>query len=187
MIPYKKHLRTARDLLRRGFEIPNKSGDLVIVGSYRCFYLIHNLLAAGDPLVEVQREAERSLAFVRKMRLGHFIDMILSNLGLVRMLRGLTSKFGSFNDEQFDEARIEARLAGNSNSATTECWYYIRKLQAHFLAGDYAAALQAASRAEGLHPLSLQVILTAAHYRFYSALSQAACYDSAPAANAGGT
>ena len=187
LIPYKKHLRTARDLLRRGFEIPNKSGDLVIVGSYRCFYLIHNLLAAGDPLVEVQREAERSLAFVRKMRLGHFIDMILSNLGLVRMLRGLTSKFGSFNDEQFDEARIEARLAGNSNSATTECWYYIRKLQAHFLAGDYAAALQAASRAEGLHPLSLQVILTAAHYRFYSALSQAACYDSAPAANAGGT
>ncbi len=183
LIPYKKHVRTARDLLRRGFEIANKSGDGVVgwLGWHRSDYLVQNLLAAGDPLVEVQREVERGLAFARKMQLGHVIDIIQSYLGLVRMLRGSTSKFGSFNDEQFDEARLEARLASDTNSAPTEAWYHMRKLQAHFLAGDYAAALQAASRVERLHPLSLGLMFTAADYRFYSALSQAACYDSAPA------
>jgi hypothetical protein len=71
----------------------------------------------------VQREAERGLAFACKMQLGHVIDLIPSHLGLVRMLRGLTSKFGSFNDNQFDEARIETRLASNPDFALAECLY----------------------------------------------------------------
>jgi signal transduction histidine kinase len=187
VIPYAKHVRTARDLLRRGFEIANKSGDLMYMGWYRGFYLIENLLAAGDPLIEVQREAESALAFAQKMQLGHVIDVIPSYLGLVRMLRGLTSKFGSFNDEQFDEARIEMRLAGNPDFALAECLYQLRKLQARFHAGDYAAAIQAASRAERLNPLLLRLMFTAADYHFYSALSQAACCDSAPADEDGPT
>src|SRR5262249_15771809 len=86
LIPYARQVRTARDLLRRGFEIASKSGDLVNMGWYRCFYLVENLLAAGDPLIEVQREAESGLAFAHKMQLGHVIDLNASNLGLVRML-----------------------------------------------------------------------------------------------------
>jgi PAS domain S-box-containing protein len=145
------------------------------VGWYSCFYLIENLLAAGDPLIEVQREAERGLAFAHKMQLGHVTDVIASHLGLVRMLRGLTSNFGSFNDDQFDETRIETRLAGNPDFALAECLYHLRKLQAHFHSGRYAAALQAASSAERLHPLMLRLMFTAADYRFYTALSHAAC------------
>jgi PAS domain S-box-containing protein len=180
LVPYKKHIRTSRDLLRRGFEIANKSGDLMYVGWYWGFYLIENLLAAGDPLTDVQREAERGLAFAHKMQLRHVIDLIRSFLGLVRMFRGLTSKFGSFNDEQFDEAKIEMRLASNPDFAMAECLYHLRKLQAQFHAGDYAAAVQAASKAERPHPLALRWMFTAADYRFYSALSRAACWDSAP-------
>ena len=187
LIPYTKHVRTARDLLRRGFEIANKSGDLIFMGWYMCFYLIENLLAAGDPLIEVQREAERGLAFAQKMQLGHVIDVIPSYLGLVRMLRGLTSKFGSFNDEQFDEARLEMRLASNPDFALTECLHYLRKLQAHFHAGDHAAALQAASRAERLHPGISRLLFTALDHRFYSALSHAACCEAAPAGEDGPT
>ena len=150
------------------------------MGWYRCFYLVDNYLAAGDPLIEVQREAERGLAFAKKLRLGHFIDIIPSYLGLVRMLRGLTSKFGSFNSEQFDEARIEARLASNPDFALAEGMYQIRKLQARFHAGDYDAAIQAASRAKQLSPLLSRLMFTAADYRFYSALSEAGYCDSIP-------
>ncbi|HME04451.1 MAG TPA: AAA family ATPase, partial [Solirubrobacteraceae bacterium] len=181
LIPYTKHIRATRDLLRRGFEIASKTGDLIFMGWYTCFYFMEHLLAAGDPLIEVEREAERGLAFARKMQLGHVIDLIPSYLGLVRMLRGLTSRFGSFNDEQFDEARAEAHFASNPNFALTECLYRVRKLQAHFHAGNYAAAVGAASRAERLHPGILRLMITVADHCFYSALSHAAYCDSAPA------
>ena len=109
-----------------------------------------NLLAAGDPLAEVQREAEHGLAFAQKTRFGLVIDIITTQLGLIRTLRGLTPKFGSFDDEQFDEFRIERRFSGNPDLAFAECWYWIRKLQARFFAGDYASAVEAASRAQRL-------------------------------------
>ena len=44
-------------VLRRAFDIANRTGDLTFAG-YSCNNLITNLLAAGDPLSEVQREAE---------------------------------------------------------------------------------------------------------------------------------
>src|SRR5262249_52929492 len=130
VVPYAEQVRTTRDLLRRGFEVADKSADLMYMGWYKGFYLIENLVAAADPLMEVQREGERGLAFAQKMQLGHVIDVIPSYLGLVRMLRGLTSRFGSFNDEQFDEARFETRLASNPDFALAECFYHLRKLQA---------------------------------------------------------
>jgi hypothetical protein len=98
----------------------------------------------------VQREAERGLAFVQKAQFGFVGDIIATQLALVRMLRGLTPKFGSFDDQQFDELRIERRLSSNPNLAIAECWYWIRKLQACFLADDFATAVEASSRAQRL-------------------------------------
>jgi formate hydrogenlyase transcriptional activator len=60
--------------------------------------------------------------------------------------------------------------------AFAECWYWIRKLQARFFAGDYAIALQSASRAERLLWTSLPQFETA-EYHFYSALSHTASFD----------
>jgi PAS domain S-box-containing protein len=61
--------------------------------------------------------------------------------------------------------------------ALVECWYWIRKLQARFFAGDYASAIQASSMGQRL--LWTLVSLEAAEYHFYSALCQAASCDSA--------
>ncbi|MGF6919290.1 trifunctional serine/threonine-protein kinase/ATP-binding protein/sensor histidine kinase [Paraburkholderia sp. 40] len=181
LIPFARQVGTARDVLRRGFEIASRSGDLLFMGWYRGLYLIDNLLAAGTPLIEVQREAEGGLAFAQKMQLGHHVEPIASYLGLVRMLRGLTSTFGSFNDEQFDEVQIETRLASDPQFAWIDCLYHTRKLQAHFHAGNFAAAIQAASRAEQVHPGILRLLFTAADHRFYCALSHAACCEREPA------
>ena len=76
--------------------------------------------------------------FAQKARFGLVIDIITAQLGLIRTLRGLTAKFGSFDDGQFDERRFERHLASNPGLALPECWYWIRKLQARFFAGDYA-------------------------------------------------
>ena len=117
--------------------------------AYSCNNLNTNLLAAGDPLAEVQREAENGLEFAQKARFGLVIDIITPQLGLIRTLRGLTPKFGSFDDEQFDELRFERHLASDP-AALPECFYWIRKLQARFFAGDYASAIDASLRAQRL-------------------------------------
>jgi PAS domain S-box-containing protein len=177
VLPWTKHVRAGRDLVRRAFEAANKIGDLTCAAC--CGNQLNtNLLAAGDPLIEAEREAEHGLAFAQKARFGTVIDAIVAQLALIRTLRGLTPKFGSFDDERFDEARIERRFLENPDLAFVECWYWIRKLQARFLAGDYASAIEASSRAHRLLWTSSSQLETA-EYHFYGALSQAASCDSA--------
>jgi PAS domain S-box-containing protein len=178
VLPWRRHVRAGRDLIRRAFDAANEIGDLTFAG-YCCDHLVKNMLAAGDPLVEVQREAERGLDFAEKVRFGLVVDHIKAQLGLVRTLRGLTPKFGSFDDEQFDEHRFEQYLASNPALAELECWYWVRKLQARFFAGDYLSAIDASLNAQRqlwTSPSQFEV----AELHFYGALSQAASWDSAP-------
>jgi len=178
VVPWTRHIRKGRDLLRRGFEAATRIGDLTYA-AYCCDQINTNMLAAGDPLDEVQREAEHGLAFAKKAQFGFVADIITSQLGLIRTLRGLTPTFGSFDDEQFDERRIERRFSENPDLAFVECWYSICKLQARFFAGDCASAIAASSRTQQLLWTSVSQFHTA-EYHFYGALAQAACCDSAP-------
>jgi PAS domain S-box-containing protein len=180
VIPWTKHVRTARDLIHRAFDTANQIGDLTFA-AYSCFSLNANLLATGDPLVDTHREAEKGLEFVQRTRFGLVIDTITAQLYLIRTLRGLTSKFGCFNDAHFDEHRFERHLTDDPRLAFAECRYWIRKLQARFLAADYAAAIQASSNAQGLLWTSRFTLFEGAEYEFYSALSHAAVWDSAKA------
>jgi hypothetical protein len=75
---------------------------------------------------------------------------------------------------------MERRFSSNPDLALPECWYWIRKLQARFFAGDYAGALEASSRAQPLLWTSASMFETA-EYHFYGALSQAASCESAAA------
>src|SRR6266403_4031784 len=62
IMPWTKHVRASRELVHRTFEAANKIGDLTFA-AYSCNNLNTNLLAAGDLLMEVQREAEKGLEF----------------------------------------------------------------------------------------------------------------------------
>jgi PAS domain S-box-containing protein len=179
VLPWTKHVRAGRDLVRRAFETANKVGDLTYA-AYCGNQLNTNLLAAGDPLAEVEREAEHGLAFAQKARFGFVVDRIVTQLGLIRTLRGLTPTFGCFDDEQFDEPRFERHLSENPDLAFVECWYWIRKLQARFFAGNYASAIEASSRAQRLLWTSPSYF-EMAEYVFYGALSHAASCDAEPA------
>jgi PAS domain S-box-containing protein len=179
VLPWTKHVRAGRELVRRAFEAATKAGDLTYA-AYCGNEMNTNLLAAGDPLAEVEREAERGLAFAQNARFGFVVDTIATQLGLIRTLRGLTPTFGSFDDARFDESLIERRFSENPDLAFVECWYWVRKLQARFFAGDYASAIEASSRAQRLLWTSPSYF-EKAEYVFYGALSHAACCDAAPA------
>ena len=170
--PWTKHVRTGRPLIRRAFNTANEIGDLTFA-AYSCNNLITNLLASGEPLPDIQREAEAGLEFARKIRFGLVTDIITSQLQLIRTLRGLTPSFDSFNDAQFDEARFEAHFEADPRLALPSCWYWIRKLQARFHAREYESAIYAELQAQQLlwtSPSFFEV----AEFRFYAALARAA-------------
>jgi PAS domain S-box-containing protein len=178
VLPWTKHVRDGQDLVLRAFEAATKVGDV----TYAAFcgnQLATNLLAAGAPLDDAQNQAENGLAFAQKARFGSVIDRMTAQLGLIRTLRGLTPTFGSFDDEQFDELRIERHFSETPDVAVAECWYWIRKLQARFFAGNYDSAVNASLNAQPLlwtSPSHFEI----AEFCFYAALSHAASWNGAP-------
>ena len=172
-------LLTCRAFLRRAFDAAQDAGDLSYA-AYSCIDLITNRFATGDPLGEVEREAENGLEFARKVRFGLASDCIIGQLRLVRTLRGLTPDLASFNDADFDEGRFEQHLESNPQLAIGACWYWIRKLQACVYAGDSASAMAAASKVAPLlwtAPTQFEL----AEYHFYGALARTAHCDTASA------
>jgi PAS domain S-box-containing protein len=176
VVPWTKHVRAGRDLLRGAFRTARDAGDLTFA-AFSCDNLYTNLLAAGDPLDEVQREVEFGLDFARKARFDVVLDVITSQFALIRTLRGSTSEFGSFDDGRFDELQFERHLA-IAPVPLPECRYWVAKLQARFFAGDYASALDASLRAERLLWTSRSTFETVEH-NVYSALTHAASCESA--------
>ncbi|MFM0062434.1 PAS domain S-box protein [Paraburkholderia aspalathi] len=179
LVPWTRPLRDGIDPARRAFQIANEQGDPAFA-VYACRKISSFLLASGDPLDWVEREAGQGLALARTMRFEFAADMISAPLALVHTLRGETAKFGSLDDGSFMERSFEARLTGRPAQAMPECFYWSRKLQARFFAGDYASAVDAAEKAERYYSTatSLSVMLVErAEYHLYAALSRAACCE----------
>jgi PAS domain S-box-containing protein len=168
-------LETSLAFLRRAFQAALEAGDLSYA-AYSCIDVITNRLATGDSLDEVEREAEHGLEFVQRLRFPQVSDTIIGQLRFVRMLRGLTPEFNSFNDAEFDEHRFEQHLQSDPQLAIVASFYWVRRLQASVFANDAASAIAAVSKAAPF----LWTIPTQfewAEYHFYGALAQAAHCD----------
>ena len=177
VIPWTRHARNGRDLIHRAFDAANRIGDLTFA-AYCRDSLNSNSLTLGDPLAEVQLQAEEGLGFAKKLHFGFVIDLISVQVALIRMLRGLTPIFGCLNYEEFDEAQYERHLTTNPVLALPECWYFARKTQARFLAGDYVSAIDASFQAHRLawtSPSQFEKV----EFHFYGALAHAARWDCA--------
>ncbi|WP_339490747.1 trifunctional serine/threonine-protein kinase/ATP-binding protein/sensor histidine kinase [Pseudomonas sp. EL_65y_Pfl2_R95] len=172
-----KPVRECRDLLRQAFVAANRVGDLAY-GAYAGNALNSDLIFSGERLFDVQSEAERGLAYAKKVKFGLVTDFISTQLALVRMLRGLTPSFGCFDSDQFNERNTEEHLCASPDLALATCWYWIRKLQSHYLAEDNVAALSAAAKAQPLLWVASS-FYEEAEYFFYAALAMAAVYDDA--------
>jgi predicted ATPase len=135
-------LQTSLAFLRRAFEAALEAGDLSYA-AYSCIDVITNRIATGDSLSDVEREAEHGLEFARKIGFGLVCDCITGQLRLIRMLRGQTPDFASFNDAEFDEHRFEQHLESNPRLAIGASYYWIRRLQASIYGSDETSAMAA--------------------------------------------
>ncbi|WFU74110.1 trifunctional serine/threonine-protein kinase/ATP-binding protein/sensor histidine kinase [Bradyrhizobium sp. CB2312] len=175
-----KYLRAGRALLEEGTW--KRNHQLIFSIEYltaECELLTVTVcLAAGDPLAEVQKECENGLASARRARFGLAIERCEAQLGLILTLRGLTATFGCLDHEGYSEIDTERRLAKSPDLVLAEFYYWTRKLQAHFFAGDLASAVDASLHAEPLLWTSA-AMFESAEYRLYGALAHAAVWDHA--------
>lgn len=175
--PWKLHLPKCRVFMTRALEAAQTNGDLSFV-AYSCVHLVTKGLASGDPLDQLQREAEKWLEFANKLQFGLVSGIIAGLLSLVRSLRAEPPKFSPDRGQGQSLIELEDHFRSNPQLALAECWYWVYRQQACFYAGDYAAAHAAALRARGLIWTSRAEFELVEHH-FYEALTLAALSDAA--------
>src|SRR5712671_4822896 len=169
---------TAIDFMRATFRNAIETGDLTFA-CYGMFQSVTGLLLRNDPLDAVWRESEMALDFAREAKYGAAADIIRSQQRFIATLQGRTAGFSTFSDVQFDEATFEAQLTGDRMTLMI-AWYWILKLNARFLSGDYAEALAAADKVKPLLSAAAAQIQLLGYF-YYTALTVAACYENASA------
>jgi PAS domain S-box-containing protein len=169
-------IAVAIDFARKGARAAVETGDTVFA-CYSGFVHTALLLTRNDPLDAVWREAETSLDFARRAKYADVADIIVSQQRFIATMQGRTATFSTFGDAQFDEAAFEAQITG-SQSFLTIGWYWIVKLKARFLSGNYAEALAAAVNAKPVLENSAGQIQQL-DYFYYTALTVSALYEAA--------
>jgi PAS domain S-box-containing protein len=170
-------VQAAIDPIHTAFHAGVETGDLFIA-CLSCNHTITDLLTRGDPLDDAWRESERLLDFVRKAKFRDVDGIIVSQQRFIDNMRGRTAHFSTFSDAMFDEDAFEAQLTAD-RMASMVCWYWILKVQARFISGDYEAALAAAQKAKALL-WSSDAHIQLLDYYYYTALAMAAAYETVP-------
>jgi len=173
VLPWTQHLATSRDVLRRAFQAGTANGDIAYAG-YAGYLSVAARLGAGDPLDEVQSEAEEARHFSERTGFAVGVDFISTRISLIQSLRGLTPRLGWLADEDERQARFQAKFDAEwLDHVLNLTWLTLCKLQARFLAGELEEALAAAEQARALL-WSIPERFERAEFHFYSALVHAA-------------
>ena len=120
---------------RRAFQMAKQHGDPAFA-AFAARSLISASFCVG-PSARSSRASRRSEEHEFVRQFGFFLDRVSALLALVRTLRGRTTKFGSLDDGQLHGAFVRGARDRTTPHAFLECYYWIRKLQARFFAGDY--------------------------------------------------
>jgi PAS domain S-box-containing protein len=172
--PVDEALQTVRHAVR----LAEESGE----AAFACYSRVLEvtcMLMRGDPLGDVRRQADATLAYAQAQRFGDAADLALSQQRYVAALQGRTAALTDFGGPDFDAAAFEASFGGK-RTATVACLHRILELDAAVIAGDATRALVAAQRAR---PLLAAAAAQVQHcdYVFGGALAVAAAFETATA------
>jgi predicted ATPase/signal transduction histidine kinase/GAF domain-containing protein len=166
---------TALELARSACRITTEVGD-VTTACYSHALMIGTRLFLGDPLEAVWRDAQAGLELARAAGFrGGIADVIFSQQRFIANMQGRTANFSTFSEPQFDQDAFEAALGGSRVLSP----YWILKLRARCLSGDYAQALAAAEVVAPDARSPLTTSMERLNYHYYTALSLAALFDDA--------
>jgi PAS domain S-box-containing protein len=177
IVSWMKPLGTSVECFRTAYRIGVETGDLFFAVS-SASQIIVRLILTGAPLEEAWRESELFMDFARKIGFRDGVDLIVPQQRFVAAMRGRTASFSTFSDGEFNESAFEADLTAD-RMPTMVCWYWILKIGARFLSGDYGQALEAVEKAKQLiwaTPGEIQLL----DYHLYSALTLASLIATIP-------
>jgi hypothetical protein len=139
-------ITTAIDFMRSAVRAAIETGDLTFA-CYGMMQSVTGLLLRSDPLDAAWRESEVALDLARNANYGDAPDIVRIYRCFIATMQGRTAAFSTFSNGQFDERTFEAQLTGDRMARK---WYWILKMNARFLSGDYAEALAAAEKVKPL-------------------------------------
>jgi PAS domain S-box-containing protein len=173
VLHWTRHLAEGKEVLRQAIEACTEVGDI----GYACYggYLrVAARLGSGDPLDEVQREAEEVVQLSQKAGFSVGVEFVGTQLALIRALHDSGSSLGKLADEEELEQRYEQALGGvGVKEAQNVMWVQLYKLQARLMAGEIGEACAAAEKARTLQWCCMERF-ELAEFHFYSALAHAA-------------
>jgi PAS domain S-box-containing protein len=165
---------SAIDFTRKAFRAAIETGDLTFA-CYSIIQLISHLVLRNDPLDAVWRESEQALDFMREARFSYLADNVVIQRRFIATMQGRSATLSIFSDAHFDEAAFEGKLTEDHKPLMISL-YWILKLKARFLSGDYAEALAAADKAKPLL-WATAGLPQSIDYHYYDALTVSALYE----------
>ena len=153
------------------FKSATDAGDLN-VASYCCDVMVSHKLVTGEPLDKVYLESEKRLNFTRETKFDPASQIIIRTRRFIQAMQGLTVSLSSFTGSEFDEVEYD-RVMERYGWVGVSCGYYIMRLQAYVMSGDYPAAIAARAKAEPIL-WSMVGLIHEAEYHFYGALALSA-------------
>jgi PAS domain S-box-containing protein len=171
-------IATAIEFDRKAVRASIEVGDLTVacLSMYRS---ITDMFLRNDALDSVWRESEMALDFARQAGFRDVEEIVRSQKRFIATMQGRTVTFCAFDDALFDEAIFEARLTEDRMPLMIDL-YWILKLKARFLSGDYTESLEAAGKAKQWLEASGGQI-DQLDYFYYTALTVSAVYETASA------
>jgi predicted ATPase/signal transduction histidine kinase len=167
--PWKAPVHESPALMRQGFRAGVESGELAYA-AFNLSGILINSLAAGVPLADLLADAEVAIEFATRNenRTAAEIDLPFRQFARTLMAAAPAS---SFDDEDFLEARFLEEAKGNQTALGQ---YWVARLQASYLFGDYETARRSSEESAKRIQAGILGMVTSAEYAFYAALTLAA-------------
>jgi hypothetical protein len=172
-------LRPASDaeaLWRVAYDAGLRTGDLFHTGC-ACAGTTMSYHMRGVPMDTEWEETDRFVEVLGRNRLREPLGTVTAVRQAIRNLRGETRDRTSLSDASFDEEAFVKELAGYGSRHFAH-FYFIVKLQLHYLWGEHDAALRSAAQSAGYLKDSPGMLHSAEHH-FYHGLVLAARGQSA--------
>jgi predicted ATPase/signal transduction histidine kinase len=163
--PWVRPIRSGLPFIRRGLEIGLSTGDLSWA-TYSHSALTSVSLFCGDPLRDFCKDAEQGFAFARTWG----FELLAALFSAYRDFA--LSLTGPNNSLEIPDPAI-------SWSLQSACIHAVLQIQLHVFAGRHDAALRVAEPGEPFFR-NIRAYVELVEYRFYTALSHAAVYDTSP-------
>ncbi|MBK8398063.1 MAG: AAA family ATPase [Leptospiraceae bacterium] len=159
------HVKEDLEIAKKGYEIAMANSDLNY-GSYLIGLSFIASFYIGTSLGEVLEYANKAYLFAVKYKQPFLKVLVTASMRALYVLQGKTKSYTSFADNDFNEVLF---LKENEKYGQVMAYYYFRKLQIHYIFGEYDKCMEFLPKVEAYFP-NIPHHIVFAEFHFYNAL-----------------